>query len=166
MYVGLTESCHNDPYPVGRGTSRTGPALGPNRGSSYYRARYYDPTIGRFISEDPIRIKGGINFYRCVGNSPLNFTDAKGTSRIGVFFCHCELAGPREPLLGGLCLYNCDCDDGHVTRTVLFPMGGELGLKNMCGAKLSCPSEVLAVKITYPYLGFNFSVYGAYLAKP
>lgn len=44
----------------------------------YYRARYYDPNIGRFISEDPIRFKGGVNFYAYVGNNPLNLTDPSG----------------------------------------------------------------------------------------
>jgi RHS repeat-associated protein len=43
-----------------------------------YRARYVDPTIGRFISEDPIRFMGGTNFYRYVGNSPLDFVDPFG----------------------------------------------------------------------------------------
>jgi len=30
---------------------------------SYYRARYYDPAAGRFLSEDPVEFQGGINFY-------------------------------------------------------------------------------------------------------
>jgi RHS repeat-associated protein len=38
----------------------------------YYRARYYDPTLGRFFSEDPITFSGGNNFYRYVNNSPVN----------------------------------------------------------------------------------------------
>jgi RHS repeat-associated protein len=29
----------------------------------YYRARYYDPIIGRFISEDPNGFGAGVNFY-------------------------------------------------------------------------------------------------------
>ena len=29
----------------------------------YYRARYYDPAAGRFLSEDPVEFQGGINFY-------------------------------------------------------------------------------------------------------
>jgi hypothetical protein len=45
----------------------------------YYRARYYDPGVGRFISEDPIGFDGGdTNLYRYVGNSPLNYTDPSG----------------------------------------------------------------------------------------
>jgi hypothetical protein len=45
----------------------------------YYRARYYDPNIGRFLSEDPIGFAGsGKNFYAYVGNSPVIFTDPSG----------------------------------------------------------------------------------------
>jgi len=44
----------------------------------YYRARYYDPEIGRFISEDPLGFKAGVNFYAYVGNNPVNFNDPSG----------------------------------------------------------------------------------------
>ena len=45
----------------------------------YYRARYYNPTIGRFISNDPIEfLAGDFNFYRYVGNDPVNFVDPSG----------------------------------------------------------------------------------------
>ena len=45
----------------------------------YYRARYYDPTIGRFISKDPIEfLAGDTNFYRYVGGDPVNFVDPSG----------------------------------------------------------------------------------------
>ena len=44
----------------------------------YYRARYYDPVVGRFINEDPIHIKGGINFYRYVTNNATNQIDPSG----------------------------------------------------------------------------------------
>src|SRR5437868_6962724 len=44
-----------------------------------YRARYYDPNVGRFLSEDALRFaKGGANFYPYVLNSPLNFVDPSG----------------------------------------------------------------------------------------
>lgn len=46
----------------------------------YYRARFYDPQVGRFISEDPIRFQGGdINLYAYVKNRPLSNIDPSGT---------------------------------------------------------------------------------------
>ena len=44
----------------------------------YYRNRYYDPRIGRFISEDPIGLAGGINLYSYVGNNAVNLIDPWG----------------------------------------------------------------------------------------
>jgi RHS repeat-associated protein len=50
-----------------------------NTGLYYYRARYYDPEIGRFISEDPLGFGAGdVNFYVYVGNNPVNFNDPSG----------------------------------------------------------------------------------------
>jgi RHS repeat-associated protein len=47
-------------------------------GLYYYRARYYDPSKGRFLSEDPITFGGGIDFYRYVRNLPTSFGDPFG----------------------------------------------------------------------------------------
>ncbi|MGC1616082.1 MAG: RHS repeat-associated core domain-containing protein [Candidatus Acidiferrum sp.] len=47
-------------------------------GLYYYRARYYDPTIGRFVREDPIRFRTGIDFYSYVRNRPTGLRDPKG----------------------------------------------------------------------------------------
>ena len=47
-------------------------------GLVYYRARYYDPSVGRFIQRDPSGLQGGINLYAYVGNNPVNLTDPSG----------------------------------------------------------------------------------------
>lgn len=47
-------------------------------GLMFYRARWYDPQQGRFMSEDPIGFAGGINLYVYVKNSPTNLTDPSG----------------------------------------------------------------------------------------
>jgi RHS repeat-associated protein len=48
-------------------------------GLYYYRARYYSPTMQRFISEDPIEFNGGdINLYAYVGNDPISYVDPAG----------------------------------------------------------------------------------------
>jgi RHS repeat-associated protein len=44
----------------------------------YYRARYYDPSVGGFLSEDPIRFSAGVNFYKYVMSSPINLSDPLG----------------------------------------------------------------------------------------
>ena len=54
----------------------TGREWDAETGLYYYRARYYDPAIGRFLSEDPIR--SGINFYTYVINNPATFVDPLG----------------------------------------------------------------------------------------
>jgi RHS repeat-associated protein len=61
------------------------PAFGgadPSGPRKYYRARYYDPNIGRFISEDPIGLSGGVNFYAYANDSPDNLTDPFGLDAI------------------------------------------------------------------------------------
>jgi hypothetical protein len=44
----------------------------------YSRARWYDPQARRFISEDPIGLKVGINLYAYVGNNPMLLVDPTG----------------------------------------------------------------------------------------
>jgi RHS repeat-associated protein len=62
----------------------TGRELDGETGLYYYRARYYDPKVGRFISEDPLGFGAGdTNLYRYVNNSPTNFTDPTGTTISG-----------------------------------------------------------------------------------
>ena len=40
--------------------------------------RYYDQNAGKFISEDPIAFRGGVNFYRYVLNNPAINVDPPG----------------------------------------------------------------------------------------
>ncbi|MHC4124464.1 MAG: RHS repeat-associated core domain-containing protein [Planctomycetota bacterium] len=47
-------------------------------GLYYYRARLYDPYIGRFLQPDPIGYSGGVNWYLYCGNNPIMFIDPYG----------------------------------------------------------------------------------------
>lgn len=61
-------------------------------GLYYYRARYYDPIEGRFISKDPIGFLGGdLNLFGYVQNNPVNRIDPSGKfTEVGVrpFYPH------------------------------------------------------------------------------
>jgi|GEM_PF-2950574 len=53
----------------------------PN-GFYYMKARYYDPVVGRFISEDPTGFDGGdVNLMAYVGNNPINMIDPSGEAK-------------------------------------------------------------------------------------
>jgi len=47
-------------------------------GLYFDRARYFDPTSGRFLSEDPKQFAADVNFYRYVWNNPVDFSDPLG----------------------------------------------------------------------------------------
>ena len=44
-----------------------------------FRARWYDPAAGRWLSKDPIGLAGGLNLYEFCGNCPTTWNDPKGT---------------------------------------------------------------------------------------
>ncbi len=54
----------------------TGRSLDVDTGLDYYRARYYHPTLGRFVGRDPVQRQA--NLYRYCGNGPLINTDPSG----------------------------------------------------------------------------------------
>jgi RHS repeat-associated protein len=56
----------------------TGRRFDYDTGLYYYRARYYNPYIGRFLQTDPIGYGAGMNWYAYCGNNPIGRTDASG----------------------------------------------------------------------------------------
>lgn len=58
----------------------------PDQPGWYYRARYYEASTGRFLSEDPLRFSSGINHYTYVLNAPVMYTDPSG-------LCLCAFKG-------------------------------------------------------------------------
>lgn len=56
----------------------TGREYDPEVGLYYYRARYYEPRLGRFLTTDPIRRVADPHLYAYVGNNPINYVDPLG----------------------------------------------------------------------------------------
>jgi RHS repeat-associated protein len=65
----------------------TGRELDQETGLYYYRARYFDANVGRFIGQDPIGFSAGDNnLYRYVGNEVTNHRDPSGKLRVYYLF--------------------------------------------------------------------------------
>jgi RHS repeat-associated protein len=71
----------------------TGREFDSETGLYFYRARYNDSTLGRFISEDPIRFAGSSDFYMYAQNRPINAIDPTG---LKILIC----SRPSEHMLG------------------------------------------------------------------
>ena len=50
-------------------------------GLYYYRARFYDPVLKQFFSEDPIGLLGGLNSRAYVDGNPINYSDPEGLAK-------------------------------------------------------------------------------------
>jgi len=73
----------------------------------FYRARYYDPKAGRFITKDPIGYAGGINQFVYTLNNPVNWIDPLGLAalsyeKIKEFVKNNNLSGLSDELI--ICL--------------------------------------------------------------
>jgi len=100
----------------------TGQAWLPEIGMAYYRARIYNPAMGRFMQTDPIGMNGGMNLYAYTGNNPVNFTDPMGLcneDQVMLILPHYN--APSEPGAG---------NDGTVTAppSICLSLGNTGGL--------------------------------------
>lgn len=85
-----TQYFDRDPYGGLKGATGTGGTINTETGFSgastpngtggfvYLRNRWYDPKTGRFLTQDPIGLAGGVNLYSYAGNNPINFSDPFG----------------------------------------------------------------------------------------
>lgn len=65
--------------PIGNPWLFTGQEWRADLGLSNYKARWYQPTLGRFLQNDPVRFDASdINLYRYCGNDPINHADPSG----------------------------------------------------------------------------------------
>jgi RHS repeat-associated protein len=68
-------------------------------GLHYIGARYYDPKIGRYLSSDPVGLRGGLNTYLYVVGNPLRFIDPLGLCKIEVRYAQLfEIIGLGSPI--------------------------------------------------------------------
>src|SRR5882672_7509144 len=90
--------------------------------SSYYRARYYDQSVGRFLTEDPVAFDAGPNFYLYVRNNPIIFIDPSGLQVSTI---------PRDPRQNTIV-----CNGGGISVQFGFP--GTLGGPKEMACTIDC----------------------------
>lgn len=71
-YTQLPSSAIGNPYMF------TGREYDQETGLYYYRARYYSPTLGRFLQRDPLGYVDGMHLYEYVKNNGVNRIDPLG----------------------------------------------------------------------------------------
>ena len=66
------------------GYAFTGREWDPEIQAYYYRARYYDPKVGRFLAEDPAGSVDNVNLYLYAASNPVRFVDPSGLCSVSV----------------------------------------------------------------------------------
>ncbi|MGE5113324.1 MAG: RHS repeat-associated core domain-containing protein [Acidobacteriaceae bacterium] len=120
----------------------------------YYRARYYSPEIGRFLSDDPLGFGAdGPNFYSYVGNDPVNYDDptglAKCTYAISTGHLHCM---PDKP--------------GHAPVDIILASGNNGPIKDQPGLKCKNNPKCTSINDRGPIPQGDWTWTDDYTSKP
>ena len=108
----------DEPSGIGNLYLYTGREHDEETGLYYYRARHYDPQLGRFLQPDPLGYMDGMNLYTYVDNSPLNWIDPFG------------LAGRKSVSVGRTMLENgSEFQQRDEEETLLPPDAAHLPIK-------------------------------------
>jgi RHS repeat-associated protein len=78
-------------------------------GLRYNWNRYYDPSTGRYLTPDPIGLRGGINLFVYTQGNPINRFDRSGKTTAEIIYC---LIHPHNCYIGS------DCRDKAIQATI------------------------------------------------
>jgi RHS repeat-associated protein len=76
------DSAKAAPPPIEQPFRFQGQQFDEETGLHYNRFRYYDPVVGRFVSQDPIGLAGGLNTFAYAPN-PFSWFDPNGLAKRG-----------------------------------------------------------------------------------
>lgn len=116
----------------------TGREIDADSGLMYYRARWYDPQQGRFISEDPIGLDGGINLYAYVENDPVGSEDPLGLKPLPRQRTRTRMCSPEEMAECGKICGPRGVQSCRVSQTFRLVRWKGVGLFRWVDGPLSC----------------------------
>jgi RHS repeat-associated protein len=105
----------------------TGREFDTETGLYFYRARYYNATVGRFLAEDPLRFEIAPNFYPYVANDPTGHIDPSGLCpckfhRVKLYYSP-DYSGPGHP---DYHWYRQDSNGGWSSKHGWAPVGNQV----------------------------------------
>jgi len=116
----------------------TGHQYDASTGLHYARARYLDPAIGRFVSEDPLP---SLNAYSYVRNDPCNLVDPSGMSEAGEYGMLARTSAARAELYHEVGNFIC----GQFVGAAIGVLGAGTGPNGMGQAAEDFMSELLGL---------------------
>jgi RHS repeat-associated protein len=120
--------------------------------------RVYNPSTGRWLTQDPIGFQGGqANLYEAVGNDPTNATDPSGLTAV--------LAGPGDAFFESPVLINGNPDPGMILPDLPNPECGADQPPPPAAAPSSPPKQsgVLPPVVYGPSGGITITIDGPHL---
>ena len=134
-------------------------------GLTYMRARYYDPNLGRFVSQDP-RLSGE-NWYVYANDNPVNYSDGDGRSAIG-----CFIIGFILGFLISCMIYFSQTFSWHSFLNVLYTsfagasagLGATIGVESAFATGGGGIAAELVNGVSGGLLGFALFMVGSYVA--
>jgi RHS repeat-associated protein len=133
--------------PTFSGVGYTGHIMDGATGLTYMQQRYYDQSIGRFLSVDPVtadtKLGGNFNRYRYASNNPYRFVDPDGRRDDDVLARYAKMAWAAHK-------------EGRLDYLGLAVAGGDFVIGSM---KLAVGTEFLAVAVFTPVPGDEFVMF-------
>lgn len=138
----------------------TGQQFDSSTGLYSLRARYYNPALGRFLSQDTYPVNFGnpveLNRYVYAANRPINLTDPTGKTALPEYSL---LIGGIGGTLGGMQAYLCGGSLGSIIEATIFGAAMGIGFAAIAAMSPAAATAAAGTGMVLSGAGFLTSYY-------